>query len=64
MENVCNNCSWSWDIESDDDKPYLCHKCGYDNKLGRFDMVSFNRWKSLNDIKDFIKETLKEKGLL
>ena len=45
----CGNCSWSWDLESDDDKPYLCHKCGYDSKLGDFDMESLHQWEKDNN---------------
>ena len=29
---TCENCGWSWDIESDDEHPYLCHQCGHENK--------------------------------
>ena len=46
---ICNNCSWSWDLESDDDKPYLCHKCGYDSELGDFDMESLHQWEKDNN---------------
>lgn len=45
---VCQNCSWSWDIEDDDPEPYLCHKCGYENipgeteeGVGTYDAPSF-----------------------
>jgi len=44
----CKNCNWKWNIEIDDDNPYLCHKCGYDSKLGEFDMKSFEEWKEKN----------------
>lgn len=29
-------CGWSWNIDTDDTNPYLCHKCGYDNKEGKY----------------------------
>jgi hypothetical protein len=50
-EIECGNeiCSWSWDLEPDDDKPYLCHKCGYDSKLGDFDMKSLHQWEKENN---------------
>jgi len=47
-EIECPNCSWSWEVEKSDDKPYLCHKCGYDSNLKDFDMISLNKWKEEN----------------
>lgn len=29
---ICKECGHSWDIEDGGDDPYMCHKCGYDNK--------------------------------
>jgi hypothetical protein len=29
---TCDDCGWSWDIEPDDNHPYLCHQCGHENK--------------------------------
>ena len=45
----CQNCSWSWDLESDDDNPYLCHKCGYDSVMENFDMESLQKWEEENN---------------
>ena len=66
----CPNCKWNWEIESDDDRPYLCHKCGYDSELGDFDEVALKQWKeenyySVNEsnkkgMKDLIRKVLKE----
>jgi len=53
----CENCNWEWDIEKDDENPYLCHQCGYDTKLGDFDMESFHKWLRENRPYD---EELKE----
>ena len=39
-------CGWSWDIESSDKRPYWCHKCGYDNKEGRYYKEDLKKWKS------------------
>ena len=47
-ECTCKNCNWNWVIESKDNHPYLCHKCGFDNKLNKFDMKSLNDWKMEN----------------
>jgi ribosomal protein S27AE len=30
---ICDNCGWSWDLKDGGEKPYLCHKCGYNNFL-------------------------------
>ena len=45
----CHNCHWSWEIEKEDNHPFLCHKCGYDSKEGDFDIASFNEWKKENN---------------
>ena len=29
---TCDECGWSWDIEPDDNHPYLCHQCGHEDK--------------------------------
>jgi len=44
----CQKCNWNWKIERSDKNPFLCHKCGYDNKKGEYDMSSFHKWKLLN----------------
>lgn len=28
----CKKCDWSWDLKDGGDDPYVCHKCGSDNK--------------------------------
>ena len=45
----CQNCNWSWDIEEDDTDPSLCHKCGYNSELGKFDMESLRQWEKENN---------------
>ena len=42
---TCHNCKWKWKTEKNDDRKYLCHSCGYDNELKKFDMKSLNKWK-------------------
>jgi len=44
----CPMCLWDWEINSDDDRPHLCHQCGYDSKLGDFDEEALNQWKKEN----------------
>jgi len=29
---TCDNCGWSWQIEDGGEDPYICHKCGEDNR--------------------------------
>lgn len=28
----CDKCTWEWDIATGGNDPYICHKCGHDNK--------------------------------
>jgi hypothetical protein len=34
---TCEECGWSWDIEPEDQHPYLCHQCGHENVKGETD---------------------------
>jgi len=45
---VCGKCDWSWDVEMGDNNPSLCHKCGYNSDLRRYDMDSLQEWKDNN----------------
>lgn len=47
-EVTCENCDWNWEIEINDDRKYLCHRCGYDNELKEFDMEALEKWKKEN----------------
>lgn len=47
----CTKCKWSWEIEKNDEHPYLCHKCGYDSKLKEFNIKEYNKWKKENPSK-------------
>ncbi len=44
----CKKCDWEWVIEPDDKHPFLCHMCGFDNKLNKFDKKSLKKWKMNN----------------
>ncbi len=44
----CTNCGWKWEIEIEDDRPTLCHKCGWDSELSAFDRPALNQWKKEN----------------
>jgi len=54
----CKNCNWSWDNEKGDTNPYLCHKCGYDSYLDKFDMYSLKKWEEDNNypFKEYVEE--------
>lgn len=41
----CSNCNHSWEIEFEDDRPYLCHNCGYDSQMQKIDLVGLKDWK-------------------
>jgi predicted RNA-binding Zn-ribbon protein involved in translation (DUF1610 family) len=41
---ICGNCSWEWIKEKNDSDPYLCHKCGYENKENTFKILKFKQW--------------------
>ena len=41
----CSNCNHSWEIEFEDDRPYLCHNCGYDSQMQKIDLVGLRDWK-------------------
>lgn len=46
---VCPPCGWEWEKENDDDRPYLCHKCGYDMEIEEYDMEALKKWEEEND---------------
>jgi transcription initiation factor TFIIIB Brf1 subunit/transcription initiation factor TFIIB len=54
----CFNCGWTWEIETDDKNPFLCHKCGYDNKEKKFDYKSLENWKKINKMEEQKNEGL------
>jgi len=56
----CSNCGWEWKLSNGGDDPYLCHKCGHDNKPnlmeGRYDTITnklskiiFEAFKDMHD---------------
>lgn len=42
----CKNCNHSWNLETDDSNPYLCHRCAWDNLNNNFDYKSYWDWKN------------------
>ena len=37
---ICDGCGWSWDLSDGGDDPYICHKCGHNNKKKKSDDFS------------------------
>jgi len=74
MKCKCNKCEWEWVIESEDYHPYLCHKCGFDNKTNKYDLDSLKKWeinnkpyveeRNLNIIKRTFNEDINENELV
>ena len=46
----CPICDWDWELESDDDRPHLCHKCGYDSEIKDFDEEALRQWEKENQV--------------
>lgn len=46
----CPMCLWDWEMESDDDRPTLCHKCGYDSDIKDFDEEALEKWEKENSL--------------
>jgi hypothetical protein len=49
MKIECPICYWDWESETGGVNPYLCHKCGFDSKLGDFDEESLKDWEKENN---------------
>jgi len=32
LDITCEKCGWVWNTSDGGNDPYVCHKCGYDNK--------------------------------
>ena len=47
----CRKCGHSWEIDMDDARAELCHKCGYDSSSDSYDMEALKAWKELNEAK-------------
>lgn len=47
----CDKCKHSWKLDSADDRPTLCHICGYDSNLNAYDMPALLIYKSMNEAK-------------
>lgn len=69
---VCDSCGWSWDLKDGGKDPYLCHKCGHDNKplSSNLDKV-LHKFKTnfpkeyagkIDQIKKFVEDYIKKSG--
>jgi hypothetical protein len=44
---LCKKCDHSWKVRKNDDHPFLCHICGWDQKVKRYkDKELLKFWKS------------------
>jgi len=69
---ICDNCGWTWKLSQGGNDPYICHKCGYDNKPkpSNFDRVlekfesSFpaKQRSKIALIKKFVENYINESG--
>lgn len=41
---VCDNCYHSWEKESGDKDPSLCHVCGFDSEQDQFRVEALKKW--------------------
>lgn len=42
---VCPKCDHDWEIRKEDKRPFLCHNCGWDTMIDKYDMEALKRWK-------------------
>jgi N6-adenosine-specific RNA methylase IME4 len=46
-EFSCEKCDHSWEIDKDDDHPYLCHMCGYESSNNEYNYEELEKfWKN------------------
>lgn len=68
----CDSCGWSWKLSDGGEDPYICHKCGFDNKpkLSNLDKV-LNKFEGyfpvkqrskIPLIKKFVEDYIKKTG--
>lgn len=49
----CHKCGHSWEKESEDKHPNLCHSCGWDNKSNKYNKTELNKfWKNYNMVNE------------
>lgn len=59
-EVVCPKCKHDWEIREEDKRPFLCHKCGWDTMLDRYDKEALKRWKRSQKLDEIPKDKLKQ----
>lgn len=47
----CVKCKHSWKLDPTDERPTLCHVCGYDSELKAYDRSALLVWKNMNEAK-------------
>lgn len=56
---TCKNCYHSWEENIKDNDFYFCHKCGYDNKLKKFNLIKLKNW--MKDNQKIVSENYRKK---
>lgn len=56
---ICSNCYHKWKGNNKDSDFYFCHKCGYDNKAKKFNLIKLKDWIKNNQI--VVQESLQNK---
>jgi hypothetical protein len=51
----CGKCGGKWELEDDDQYPYLCHKCNYDNSYKYNDDIDEYDVENEQDIREFVE---------
>ena len=52
----CEICDHSWELEVNDEHPYLCHECGWDSQQQEYDFDEFEEWKEENNIDEALTQ--------
>lgn len=68
----CDGCGWSWKLTDGGNDPYICHKCGYDNKpkpsnfdriLEKFEYTFPPKFKNkIPILKKFVENYIRKSG--
>lgn len=57
---TCPKCGHDWEIRKEDKRPFLCHSCGWDTMLDKYDKEALKRWKKSQKLDEIPKDKLKQ----
>jgi len=40
----CDKCDHNWSISKEDDNPYFCHNCGWDQSMNKYRSKDLENW--------------------